>query len=74
MVKNEIDAVLNLADTLNQRVIGQRHGLDPLMLMVMMFCSPPYSDSASASAVSVLPTPEGPHRSQTGPGFRWGAW
>lgn len=28
MVKNEIDAVLNLADTLNQRVIGQRHGLD----------------------------------------------
>ncbi|WP_034948213.1 type VI secretion system ATPase TssH [Erwinia oleae] len=28
MVKNEIDAVLNLADTLNERVIGQRHGLD----------------------------------------------
>ncbi len=28
MVKNEIDAVLNTADTLNQRVIGQRHGLD----------------------------------------------
>lgn len=28
MVKNEIDAVLNLVDTLNQRVIGQRHGLD----------------------------------------------
>jgi type VI secretion system protein VasG len=28
MVKNEIDTVLKLADTLNQRVIGQRHGLD----------------------------------------------
>ena len=28
MVKNEIDAVLHLADTLNQRVIGQRHGLE----------------------------------------------
>jgi type VI secretion system protein VasG len=28
MVKNEIEAVLNLADTLNQRVIGQRHALD----------------------------------------------
>ncbi|QTF07909.1 type VI secretion system ATPase TssH [Brenneria izadpanahii] len=28
MVKNEIDAVLNLADTLSQRVIGQRHGLE----------------------------------------------
>ncbi len=28
MVKNEIDAVLNLADTLNQRVIGQRHSLE----------------------------------------------
>ncbi|MCL2894500.1 type VI secretion system ATPase TssH [Brenneria tiliae] len=28
MVKNEIDAVLNLADTLGQRVIGQRHGLE----------------------------------------------
>jgi type VI secretion system protein VasG len=28
MVKNELDAVLKLADTMNQRVIGQRHGLD----------------------------------------------
>ncbi|MBP2168760.1 type VI secretion system protein VasG [Erwinia toletana] len=28
MVKNEIDAVLQLADTLNTRVIGQRHGLE----------------------------------------------
>ncbi|KAA8998177.1 type VI secretion system ATPase TssH [Affinibrenneria salicis] len=28
MVKNEIDAVLKLADTLNQRVIGQQHGLE----------------------------------------------
>lgn len=28
MVKNEVEAVLKLADTLNQRVIGQRHGLD----------------------------------------------
>jgi type VI secretion system protein VasG len=29
MMKNEIDAVLNLASTLNNRVIGQRHGLRP---------------------------------------------
>jgi len=28
MVKNEIEAVLRLADTLNQRVVGQRHALD----------------------------------------------
>ena len=28
MVRNEIETVLNLADTLNQRVIGQRHGLE----------------------------------------------
>jgi type VI secretion system protein VasG len=28
MVKNEIESVLNLADTLNQRVIGQRHALE----------------------------------------------
>jgi type VI secretion system protein VasG len=28
MVKNEVEAVLNLADTLNQRVIGQRHALE----------------------------------------------
>jgi type VI secretion system protein VasG len=28
MVKNEIEAVLGLADTLNQRVIGQRHALE----------------------------------------------
>jgi type VI secretion system protein VasG len=30
MVKNEIEAVLKLADTLEQRVIGQRHGLDAI--------------------------------------------
>ena len=28
MVKNEVEAVLNLADTVNERVIGQRHALD----------------------------------------------
>ncbi|MDR1967905.1 MAG: type VI secretion system ATPase TssH [Burkholderiaceae bacterium] len=28
MVRDEISAVLALADTLNQRVVGQRHGLD----------------------------------------------
>jgi len=28
MVKNEVEAVLKLADTLNKRVIGQRHALD----------------------------------------------
>ncbi|MDN3920025.1 type VI secretion system ATPase TssH [Roseateles violae] len=28
MVKNEVEAVLRLADTLNQRVIGQKHALD----------------------------------------------
>jgi type VI secretion system protein VasG len=28
MVKNEIETVLKLADTLNQRVIGQKHALD----------------------------------------------
>src|SRR5262245_14179633 len=28
MVKNEVESLLNLADTLNQRVIGQRHALN----------------------------------------------
>ncbi len=28
MVKNEIESVLNLANTLNQRIIGQRHALE----------------------------------------------
>jgi type VI secretion system protein VasG len=28
MVKNELEAVLKLADTLNQRIIGQRHALE----------------------------------------------
>jgi type VI secretion system protein VasG len=28
MVKNEVEAILKIAETLNQRVIGQRHGLD----------------------------------------------
>ncbi len=28
MVKNEIEAILNLGETLNKRVIGQRHALD----------------------------------------------
>jgi type VI secretion system protein VasG len=30
MVKNEIETVLKLAETLNQRVIGQRHGLEQI--------------------------------------------
>jgi type VI secretion system protein VasG len=30
MVKNEVEGVLKLADTLNARVIGQRHGLDAI--------------------------------------------
>jgi len=30
MVKNEIETVLNLAETLNHRVIGQRHGLEQI--------------------------------------------
>jgi type VI secretion system protein VasG len=30
MVKNEIEIVLNLAETLNQRVIGQRHALEAI--------------------------------------------
>ncbi len=28
MVKNEVEAILHISDTLNRRVIGQRHGLD----------------------------------------------
>ncbi len=28
MVKNEVEAILKIADTLNERVIGQRHGLE----------------------------------------------
>jgi type VI secretion system protein VasG len=28
MVKNELEAILKIAETLNRRVIGQRHGLD----------------------------------------------
>ena len=28
MVKNEVESLLNLAETLNQRVVGQRHALD----------------------------------------------
>ncbi|HEV8026269.1 MAG TPA: AAA family ATPase, partial [Stellaceae bacterium] len=31
MVKNEIETVLKLADTLSQRVIGQRHGLEMIV-------------------------------------------
>lgn len=30
MVKNEIQAILSLADTLNNRVIGQKHGLEAI--------------------------------------------
>ena len=32
MVKNEIQAIMNLADTLEERVIGQRHALDTIAL------------------------------------------
>ncbi|MGN6898332.1 hypothetical protein ACTHT1_13075, partial [Neisseria sp. P0015.S002] len=30
MMKDEVEAVLQLADTLNNRIIGQRHGLDAI--------------------------------------------
>ena len=30
MMKDEVEAVLQLADTLNKRIIGQRHGLDAI--------------------------------------------
>ncbi len=32
MVKNEIDAIMHLADTLEDRVIGQRHALDTIAM------------------------------------------
>ena len=32
MVKNEIEAVLQLSDTLNQRVFGQHHALDLILV------------------------------------------
>jgi hypothetical protein len=35
------------------------------MLIVITFCSPPYNASAIVSAVSVLPTPDGPHNMNT---------
>ncbi|MFO7884476.1 MAG: type VI secretion system ATPase TssH [Desulfobacteraceae bacterium] len=34
MVKNEIEAVVNLADTLEKRVIGQRHALDAIGMRI----------------------------------------
>src|ERR1700690_3549296 len=40
------------------------------MLMTVMFCSPPYSRSASVSAVSVLPVPDVPTIRNTPIGLR----
>ncbi len=40
------------------------------MLMTVRFCSPPYSRSARARAVSVLPTPDGPRNRNTPIGLR----
>jgi type VI secretion system protein VasG len=34
MVKNEVEAILRLADTLNERVVGQRHALDRIAMRV----------------------------------------
>jgi len=34
MVKNEIEAIMHLADTLEKRVIGQRHGLDAIAMRI----------------------------------------
>ena len=34
MVKNEIEAVMHLADTLEKRVIGQRHALDAISMRI----------------------------------------
>ena len=34
MVKNEIEAIMHLADTLDKRVIGQRHALDAIAMRI----------------------------------------
>ncbi|WKX26897.1 type VI secretion system ATPase TssH [Tatumella ptyseos] len=64
MVKNEIDAVLNLADTLNQRVIGQRHGVD-LIAKRILTSRASLDDPCKPVGVFMLCGPSGVGKTET---------
>jgi type VI secretion system protein VasG len=65
MVKNEIQAVLDLAETLNQRVVGQRHALD--MIAARIQTSRARLDNPNKPiGVFLLAGPSGVGKTETG--------
>src|SRR4029453_2586883 len=64
MVKNEIEAVLKLADTLNQRVIGQRHALDMIARRIQTSRAQ-LADARKPIGVFMLAGPSGVGKTET---------
>jgi len=64
MVRDEIAAVLSLADTLNQRVIGQRHGLD-LIARRIEITRAQLDDPSKPIGVFMLVGPSGVGKTET---------
>lgn len=64
MVKNEIQSVLNLADEMNKRVVGQKHGLD-LIARRVMTARASLADPNRPIAVIMLAGPSGVGKTET---------
>lgn len=65
MVKNEAEAVLKLGDTLNERVIGQRHALDMIARRIQT-SSARLDDPNKPIGVFMLCGPSGVGKTETG--------
>ena len=61
MVRNEIQAVLQLADTLGRRVIGQRHGLDAIARRIQTARAQLDNPSKGEELNKLFCTPTGMH-------------
>ena len=64
MVKNEIKSVLNLADEMNKRVIGQKHSLD-LIAKRITTAKANLADPENPQAVFMLAGPSGVGKTET---------
>jgi type VI secretion system protein VasG len=64
MVKNEIETVLKLAETLNQRVIGQRHALDMIARRIQTSRAG-LADARKPIGVFLLAGPSGVGKTET---------
>lgn len=65
MVRNEIDAILTLADTMERRVIGQRHALDSIAERIRISRTPGLGNPGKPIGVFLLVGPSGVGKTET---------